>query len=118
MLDWRANRLVDALAKTAAAHDAAPSKVVRCLQKADVAAAHAACLLGIVAHAANNHTTSELGDGGQVVQTDSRDSSERQWARPVPTEVPSRSSCASTSSCKAAPLGAKEVAPWTAPTPR
>ena len=55
MLGWRANRLVDALAEIAAAHDAAPSKVVRFLKKADAAAAHAACLLGIVTHAANNH---------------------------------------------------------------
>ena len=119
MLDWRANRLVDALAKTAAAHIAAPNKVVKFLQKADSAAAHAACLLGIVTHAANNHTSSEIGDGGHVVVTVSRDSSEWQWARPVPTEVPLRNSCASASSCKAvAPPGDNEVAPWKAPTPQ
>ena len=119
MLDRRANRLVDALAKTAAAHVAAPNKVVKFLQKADAAAAHAACLLGIVTHAANNHTSSEIGDGGQVVVTVSRDSSERQWARPAPTEVPLRSSCANTSSCKAvAPPGTKEVAPGRRLRPR
>ena len=49
--DWRANRLVDCLAKAAAKILAAPSSVSAFLRSADAAAAHAACLLGVVTHA-------------------------------------------------------------------
>ena len=54
-VDWRANRLVDALAKQAAATAQAP-RAVRCLLESGQAAVkHAAPLLAVVTHAANNH---------------------------------------------------------------
>ena len=49
-VDWRANRLVDCLAKAAAKSLAAPKTVSSYLCSADAAAAHAACLLGVVTH--------------------------------------------------------------------
>ena len=54
-VDWQANRLVDALAKQAAASVRAP-RAVRCLlESARAAVKHAAALLAVVTHAANNH---------------------------------------------------------------
>ena len=53
-IDWRANRLVDALAKQAAAHRQAPRAITRLLASARLAVRHAASLLGQVTHAANN----------------------------------------------------------------
>ena len=53
-IDWRANRLVDALAKQAAALRRAPIAITRLLGSARAAVRHAACLLGRVTHAANN----------------------------------------------------------------
>ena len=66
-IDWRANRLVDALAKLAAAMRQAPMAVLRMLRSGDAAVRHAAALLGEVTHAANNHRTvvTKL-DGSQV----------------------------------------------------
>ena len=87
MLDWRANRLVDALAKTVAAHVAAPNEVIKFLQKADAAGAHAACLMGVVTHAANNHTSSAAGEDGRIVHTVFRDSNDRQWGGAVPAST-------------------------------
>ena len=52
--DWRANRLVDALAKKAAATAQAPRAIIRLLESARAAAKHAAALLGVVTHAAHN----------------------------------------------------------------
>jgi hypothetical protein len=54
VVDWRANRLVDALAKQAAMQRQAPFAVLRLLASARAAVRHAACLLGRVTHAANN----------------------------------------------------------------
>jgi hypothetical protein len=54
-VDWRANRLVDALAKQAAATMQAPKRVRCMLQSGQIAVKHFAALLGIVTHASNNH---------------------------------------------------------------
>ena len=120
--DWRANRLVDALAKAAASSLAAPRKVAAFLRSADAAAAHAACLLGIVTHAANNHQSVAEVDGGGDATTIKRDSTDRPRTLPpsssmraescppaVAVEVPAATPASS-------PL--KEVAPWRAPTPQ
>ena len=56
-IDWRANRLVDALAKQAAATRQAPAPVLQVLKSAKAAVRHSAALLGEVTHAANNHKT-------------------------------------------------------------
>jgi len=54
-VDWRANRLVDALAKLAAATMQAPKAVRNLLASGKVAVKHAAALLAVVTHYANNH---------------------------------------------------------------
>ena len=68
-VDWRANRLVDCLAKAAATSLAAPRNVSIFPGSADAAAAHAACLLGVVTHSANNFWFSVVGDGGATTTT-------------------------------------------------
>ena len=53
-IDWRLNSLVDVLAKIAATHLQAPRDIAAFVRSADAAAAHAACLLDVVTHAAYN----------------------------------------------------------------
>ena len=72
-LDWRANRLVDALAKQAAAQRQAPESLTRLLKSAKVAVKHAAALLGEVTHAANNHKVVVNRPDGRVVTQVLRD---------------------------------------------
>jgi hypothetical protein len=54
-VDWRANRLVDALAKLAAATVRAPREVRCLLESGKAAVKHAAAMLAVVTHRANNH---------------------------------------------------------------
>ena len=73
-VDWRANRLVDALAKKAARTTHAPRAVTCLLESANVAVRHAAALLGVVTHAANNQKVPVQrpdGSWGFTVQRDS-----------------------------------------------
>ncbi len=80
-VDWRANRLVDKLAKTAA-EAVLPSQHVRALVlSADAATGHAAGLLGIVTHAANNFEVCETDGSGKEVRKTVRDSSDRPRAK-------------------------------------
>jgi len=58
-LDWRANRLVDWLAKAAAAKNRAPHSLRRLLDNAAKAVEYSAALLGLTTHAANSYTTTE-----------------------------------------------------------
>ena len=67
--DWRANRLVDMLAKAAAAAHLSCGRDV-----AEAAFAHAACCLGVVTHAANTHQVVALGEGGAEITSIQRDS--------------------------------------------
>jgi len=65
-VDWRANRLVDALAKQAAATRQAPAPVIEMLMSAKAAVKHAAALLGEVTFAVNNHSITVTNpDGSQ-----------------------------------------------------
>ncbi len=73
-VDWRANRLVDKLAKIAAGAHAEPESVVDLVDSLDAAAAHAAALLGLVTHAANNHKVTEVDELGNLVTRTKRDS--------------------------------------------
>ncbi len=116
-IDWRANRLVDALAKKAAAEQQAPAAITRLLGRAKAAVRHAAALLGEVTHAANNHSTNVTGPDGLVQVKVVRDAMPRparghsatQEQRrtppppPAPAELPS--SC---SICLPASLGGDE----------
>jgi len=57
--NWRANRLVDAVAKAAAYGDRLPSELRQLLATAYEATEHAAATLGLVTQAANNYQVSD-----------------------------------------------------------
>ena len=65
---------MDLLAKAAAEHLSSGRSVLNLLASAEAAAAHAACCLGIVTHAANNHKVDAIGEGGKVITKVVRDS--------------------------------------------
>ncbi len=101
-IDWRANRLVDALAKQAASAVRASKATVRLAASARVAALHAACVLGQVTHAANNH---------KVAQTDAEPAPKRaKRPREETTERPAQVAA----SCSSA---YEHVLPWTPAAP-
>jgi hypothetical protein len=120
-VDWRANRLVDKLAKTAAGARCAPEFVVELAAGLDAATAHAAALLGIVTHAANNHKVTEVGDGGAIITRIARDSVDKpqhkRAAVPTPrvSPVPSVGPTAAVPTCGAPARAVKEPAPWREP---
>ena len=120
--DWRANRLVDCLAKAAAKSLAAPREVSAFLRSADAAAAHAACLLGIVTHAANNFRAPMDTDGGGDVIRIIRDSVDRPRGT-QPSEHARADSCPPGASVAAPGTTTTSsppppIAPWRAPTPQ
>ena len=114
-IDWRGNRLVDALAKAAASSLSAPTAVSSFLRSADAAAAHAACMLRVVTHAANNFRSCVLTEGGASVTTITRDSTDRPrhlaGERFLPAVPVRRRPCRSSSALPS-------VLPWRAPTPQ
>jgi hypothetical protein len=117
-VDWRASRLVDKLAKFAAEAQQASKHIRELLPSADAAVAHAACLLGTVAHAANNCETTATDDSGKVTTAVSRDSSDKPKAKragsaPAPTYRASGPKPATTDMAAAAPL---RVKPWAPPS--
>ena len=116
--DWRANRLVDILAKTAAAQLQVPSSVAAMLRSADAAAAHAACFLGVVTHAANNHKTVQLTEGGNSVTVTLRDSSDRPKGGSGRTGTDSRAKPPRQLPAPSRPAPSSSVLPWTPPTPK
>ncbi len=78
-VDWRANRLVDSLAKQAAAERELPRAAARLLDSAAAAVRHAATLLGRVTHGANNLELQVVDEDGTVTKRVLRD------ARPRPS---------------------------------
>ena len=114
-LMWRANRLVDGLAKMAAGRHRLPEWALQRLAAAAQLVKHAAAQLGVVTHRANNHQVTHLVDGGVTVTRVCRDSSaERQRPRFFKVRLPASSTktsdsngpAQSTSSIAPAPLGA------------
>ena len=90
LVDWRANRLVDALAKAAASKLQAPKTTLAFLASAEAASAHASCLLGVVTYAANHYqevTTSVDGTTEKKVLRDSAEKPRTKRALSVPTPV-------------------------------
>ena len=77
VIDWRANRLVDALAKEAAKQRQAPMAITRLLASARTAVKHAAALLGQVTYAANNCVMERVQQDGTRVLRTCRDSQPR-----------------------------------------
>ena len=109
-IDWRANRLVDALAKRAAAERYPPLAIERILGWAKQAVRHSARLLGRVTHAANHHEVAELGPDGELVKrfvTDAVDAPRQMRHKrlsPQPAAAPETS-----------PAVPKAVQPWRPP---
>ena len=62
-LRWRANRLVDVLAKRAAAENRLPAAALSLVSSATEAVRHSAALLGLVTHNASNFRAPSAGDG-------------------------------------------------------
>jgi hypothetical protein len=73
-IDWRANRLVDALAKQAAEQVRATKEARGLVQSGREAVRHAACRLGQITFAANNHKVERRGDDGKLQTMTLRDS--------------------------------------------
>ena len=73
-IDWRANRLVDALAKQAAEEVRATKQTRNLIQSGREAARHAACCLGQITFAANNHKAERIGEDGNMHTVTLRDS--------------------------------------------
>ena len=88
-LDWRANRLVDSLARLAAKRLAVPDLASRMFEQAMHAAEYYAAFLGTVTHAANNHRVPEIKPNGTQVFKHYRDSApgKRPPKSPVATDM-------------------------------
>jgi hypothetical protein len=116
-VDWRSNRLVDVLAKQAAATREAPRAVSLLLKSAQAAVRHASALLGRVTVAANHHeasTTQEDGTEKIVVKRDAqqpdaatRARRSRKRAAPTPAAA-SQASAAAPIAAAAAPAAATD----------
>ena len=116
MVDWRANCLVDKLAKLAAENLQAPKATLRLLASSEAASAHAACLLGLVTHAANNHREVTQNEDGSTTTRKLRDSSDKpksKRALSAPLPQPKAKARPASASVQNAP-----VAAWRPPTPQ
>ena len=81
MLDWRANRFADALAKMSAAEAQCMPACLQLLEAAAVALRHAAMLLGRVTHAANHHVVYVPDESGNQVAKVLRDAAQFEHRR-------------------------------------
>ena len=103
-LDWRANRLVDLLAKSAAAQHRLPASVFQWLRGAEQLQRHQAAVLGLVTHAATHFEIQSVDADGNVCRGTIRDSwgerprNQRTWRRYAPRQDRQRLSAPSTSS--------------------
>jgi len=77
MVDWRANRLVDALAKTGAASVAPAPETVKLVTSAEVLVRHRLAQLAQATHRANNHSVTVLNKEGEWQTKVLRDSVSR-----------------------------------------
>ena len=75
-IDWRANHLVDGLAKLAATEGATSSEEAELVKSADHLVRHCAGQLAAATHAANNHAESYIGPKGAARTRNRRDSQE------------------------------------------
>ena len=72
-LEWRANRLVDAVAKNESAKGQAPQTSIDLIVSATALVQHTAAQIGAATHLANNHVTSILLESGAIVNKTVRD---------------------------------------------
>ena len=77
MVDWRANRLVDALAKTGAASVAPAPETINLITSAETLVRHRLAQLAQATHRANNHSVTVLNKEGEWVTKVLRDSVSR-----------------------------------------
>ncbi len=114
-VDWRANRLVDKLAKTAANELQCPKSTAELLVSAEAASAHAACLLGMVTFAANNHVEELVNEDGTTTRKVLRDSQDKPKKMRTSSAPPTmaRSTAAPPSAMQAA-----DVKAWRPPSAR
>ena len=73
MIEWRANRLVDALAKTGAATVAPASETIELVTSAEALVRHRLAQLAQATHRANNHIVTILKEEGEWVTKVLRD---------------------------------------------
>ena len=71
--DYRANRLVDGLAKLAASEGAAPKDTIRLIDSAECLVRHAAAQLAVATHNANNSKALKTKEDSTVVTVTRRD---------------------------------------------
>ena len=100
---WRANRLVDGLAKIAAGRHRLPDWAFKMLGAAAQLVKHAAAQLGVVTHRANNHKVAHLIEGGAMVTKICRDSTADSRPRGSKDKPPANSASTSASSGPAMP---------------
>lgn len=108
-VDWRANRLVDKLAKVAAGAATEPKHVTDLVASFEAATVYAAALLGVVTHAANNCVVEEMDEGGKLVTRTRRDSVEKPKEKRTRKELMSAHPVATAVPATRAP---KVAAPW------
>ncbi len=118
IVDWRANRLVDKLAKIAATAQRTSKHIRELLPSADAAVAHAACLLGAVTHAANNHEVTAIDGDGETTTTVCRDSTDKPKAKRTNSAPAADRSVNGSQPTPREPAAAasKNVKPWTPPS--
>ena len=75
-IEWRSNRLVDHMAKLAAADGQTPEHVTKLVLAAEVLVRHCAAQLGVATWAANNHWISVVAPDGTVTKARRRDAQE------------------------------------------
>jgi hypothetical protein len=80
-IDWRANRLADALAKSAVGKVSACINADKLLSAAELLVKHEAALVGVVTRAANEHVIEVTSAEGSVTKRSMRDSTGCKRAR-------------------------------------
>ena len=124
-LQWRANRLVDAVAKSAASSTRLPASVFKWVKAAEQLHQHQAATLGMVTYAANHHEQPSVDAQGRATVRVLRDSAgqrqrgTRTWRRFLPQQAcqvipppePWPASSSSSSIVSAAVQASKPLAP-------
>ncbi len=110
-VDWRANRLADALAKRATGASHLCRQAQKVIRQAELLVAHECALLGVVTHAANNHSRVVTDPDGTVRRLTVRDAAALRRPRPSPGPTP-----AATSAPPAPAPPPTQVAPPVAPS--
>ena len=89
MIDWRANRLVDALAKIGAAAAAPAIETINLVTSAEALVRHRLAQLAQATFRANNHTVTSIDANGAWITKPLRDSTSRP---PKPHRQPAQES--------------------------